>query len=399
MTQRLYYTDSYTVSFHAAVIERTSLDGISAVVLDQSYFYPTSGGQPHDTGQIDGVPVVDVAIRESDGAVLHVLDGDLPLGPVHAQIDWARRFDHMQHHTGQHILSQAFIELLEAETIGFHLSADSVTIDLNILPPDAAQTAAVEGRAYAIVAENRPVRVLFPAEDEIPALGLRKIPPVEGRLRVVDIGGYDRTACGGTHVAHSAEVGLIKILRIDRRGDTSRVEFRCGQRALLDYRQKNALMNQLAADLTVGFWEVPAAVERLRAEAQDLRREVRALRAAALETDAAASWQAAERRDGYTLVVKAFEDRDAAEVRQFTQMVVGHPATVALCGVAGDKAQLIAARSDDLPFDMVPVLKRGLAIWGVDRGGGRPSFAQGGGASASLADVENALKSALQALQ
>ncbi len=399
MTERLYYTDSYTVSFQAEAIEHTSLEGAPAVILDRSYFYPTSGGQPHDTGQLNGVPVVDVVIREPDGAVLHVLDGDLLLGPVHAEIDWARRFDHMQHHTGQHVLSQAFIELLDAETIGFHMSADSITIDVNVLPPEAAQVAAVEDRANTILAENRPVHVLFPTEQELPALHLRKIPPVEGRLRVVDIGGYDRTACGGTHVAHSAEVGTIKILRIDRRGDTSRVEFRCGRRALQDYRQKNALMNQLAADLTVGFWEVPAAVERLRADAQELRREVRALRATVLENDAAAAWRAGERRDGYTLVMKAFIDRDAAEVRQFAQMLVAHPATVALCGVGGDKAQLIAARSDDLPFDMVPVLKRGLAVWGVDRGGGRPAFAQGGGTSASLADVENALQNALQALQ
>jgi alanyl-tRNA synthetase len=399
MTERLYYTDSYTISFQAQIVKRTTIDDAPAVVLDRSYFYPTSGGQPNDTGQINGVPVVDVAIREADGVVLHILNGDLPPGPAHAQIDWARRFDHMQHHTGQHILSQAFIELLEAETVGFHMSPDSITIDLNTLPPDAAQVAAVEDRANAILAENRPVRVLFPTEQEIPALHLRKIPPVEGRLRVVDIGDYDRTACGGTHVAHTGEVGMIKILRIDRRGETSRVEFRCGQRALLDYRQKNALMNQLAAEMTVGFWEVPAALERLRAEAQDLRREVRALRSAVLEQEAAAVWQAAERRNGYALIVKAFADRDAGEVRQLVQLLVAHPATVALCGLAGDKAQILAARSDDLPFDMVPVLKRGLAALGVDRGGGRPSFAQGGGTSASVADVENALQNALQALQ
>lgn len=140
-------------------------------------------------------------------------------------------------------------------------------------------------------------------------------------------------------------------------------------------------------------------MERLQAQSQELRREVRALRAAALENEAASLWQTGERRNGYTLIVKAFADRDAAEVRQFAQHLVTHPATVALCGVAGDKAQLIAARSDDLPFDMVPVLKRGLAAWGVERGGGRPAFAQGGGTPASLADVENALQNALQALR
>lgn len=400
-TKRLYYTDSYTTHFQAAVLEHTTYEGAPAVVLDQTCFYPTSGGQPHDTGILNNVPVIDVVVRETDGAVLHVLGSDLAAeGTLQGQIDWARRFDHMRHHTGQHILSQAFIQVAEAETVGFHMSADSITIDLDkpALKPDIINAA--EDLANQITAENRPVRAWFPSEAEQAGLALRKVPEINGGLRVVAVEDFDITACGGTHVDHTGSVGMIKVIRADRRGDTLRVEFRCGQRALLDYREKNTLMNRLAAALTVGYWEVPDALERLRAENKKLLRDVRTLRESVLESEADRLWQAAAPTEGgWTLVVQAFEKRDVGEVRQLTLHLIAHPATVALCGLAADQAQLITARSEDLPFDMVAVLKQGLAVWHIDRGGGRPSFAQGGGAPATLAQVEAALAAAAHAIR
>jgi alanyl-tRNA synthetase len=395
-SQRLYYDDPYATQFEAELVEQAVYNGAPAVVLDRTCFYPTSGGQPYDTGHLNDVPVIDVVVRESDGAVLHVLGGKLPSGKVSGQIDWARRFDHMRHHTGQHILSQAFIHLVQAETIGFHMSPDSVTIDLNISQVDPAVVDAVEDLANQIVADNRPVRAWFPSDAELETLRLRKVPDVGGKFRVVDIDGFDVTACGGTHVARTGEIGIIKVLRTEKHGDTIRVEFRCGDRALRDYRQKNALMNQLAAEMTVGYWEVPAALERLREENKTLRRELRTARAALSESQAEAIWQAADRSSGMALVVQAFDDRDAGEVRDLVQKLITHPATIALCGAAGEKAQLIIARSDDLHQDMVPVLMYGLAVWGVERGGGRPSFAQGGGIKASLTDVQAALAAAAE---
>lgn len=397
-TQRLYYTDAYVTTFEAAVIAQLVVDDKPAVVLDRTYFYPTSGGQPYDTGLLSGIPVIDVVLRESDGSVLHVLDSDLPLETVSGQINWARRFDHMRHHTGQHILSQAFVRVADAETVGFHLSADSVTIDLNIPAIDSARVDDAEDLANQIVAENRPVRAWFPAGDELEALTLRKVPEVDGKFRVVDIDGFDVTACGGTHVTHTGEIGLIKVLRVDKRGDTVRVEFRCGERALLDYREKNALLNQLAAEMTTSYRDIPAVLDKLREENKSLRREVRDLRTTQLEHEAEALWANADRTAGYALIVLAFADRDPAEARQLVQNLIARPSTVVLCGIAGDKAQLITARSEDVTLDMVPVLKRGLAVWGVDRGGGRPSMAQGGGVAATLADVEKALAAAVQEL-
>jgi alanyl-tRNA synthetase len=295
-------------------------------------------------------------------------------------------------------LSQAFIKTAGAETISFHLSPDSVTIDLNksALSPEIIDAA--EDLANRIIEENRAVQAWYPTEEEREALQLRKVPDVEGRFRVVAIDGFDATACGGTHVGYTGEIGLVKVIKADRRGDTMRVEFRCGKRALHDYREKNALLNQLSAELTTGYWDVPAALERLREQNKTQQRELKALKTALLESEATQLWQTADRSAGYALILHAFEGRDASEVRQIAQQLITHPATVVLCGTAGEKSQLIAARSEDLPYDMVPVLMRGLLTLGVERGGGRPSFAQGGGITATQAAVQAALLAAAKTL-
>jgi len=399
ITERLYYTDSYTTSFEAQIVEQTSLQDQPAVVLDRTYFYPTSGGQPHDGGTLGGIRVVDVSIREADGAVLHMLERPLDGGRVAGAIDWPRRFDHMQHHTGQHILWQAFVRVAGAATIGFHLSPDSVTIDLDKPAIDPALVDEAEDLANRIVTENRPVRAWFPPDDELARLDLRKVPDVDGKFRVVLVEDFDANACGGTHVSRAGEIGLIKVLRVDRRGESARVEFRCGARALRDYREKHALLSRLSAELTTGYWEVPAALDKLREENKALRREIKTLRGAMLDHEAGRLWQDADRAGGYALIVRQFADRDVADVRQLVQALVAHPATVALCGVSGEKAQLILARSDDLPFDMVAALKRALAVLGVDRGGGRPSFAQGGGVAAGPDAVASALRVAAETIR
>lgn len=401
-TQRLYYSDSYTTAFDAQCIEHTTLDGAPAVVLDRTYFYPTSGGQPHDTGTLNGVRVIDVTVRESDGAILHILERPLADDqihrPIHGEIDWARRFDYMQHHTGQHILSQAFVRVAEAETVGFHMSADSITIDLDTPALDTTTIERAETLANQIVFEDRPVRAWFPDGDELATLVLRKTPEVGGPLRVVEVADFDLNACGGTHVARTGAVGLIKIVRTERRGEALRVEFRCGGRALADYREKNALMNQLAAALTTGYWDVPAALERLREENQALRRELRATRSALLEHQARELRAATPHNGAFALVTQVLDD-DPQTARELVQKLIAYPQTIVLCGVTGEKAQIIAARSDDLPHDMVAALKAGLAVLGVDRGGGRPSFAQGGGVAATREALAAALAAAAESLK
>src|SRR5690606_3726357 len=345
-TQRLYYSDSYTTVFDARCIERTAVNSAPAVVLDRSYFYPTSGGQPHDTGTLNGIPVIDVVVREGDGAVLHVLERPLDADEVHGEIDWARRFDYMQHHTGQHILSQAFVRLAEAETVGFHMSADSITIDLDTPALDAALLERVETLANQIVFEDRPVRAWFPDEAELAELVLRKTPEVEGRLRVVEVADFDLNACGGTHVARTGAVGLIKILRTERRGDTLRVEFRCGGRALADYRSRHAVLSELSTALTTGYLEVPAVVEKLREENQSLRKELRAARSALLEGEAGRLRAEAPDNGAFALITHIAQDGDPQAARELVQKLAAYPQTIVLCGVPGDKAQIIAARSE-----------------------------------------------------
>lgn len=398
-TQRLYYSDAYTTTFDARCIERTDYGGSPAIILDRSYFYPTSGGQPHDTGALNGIPVIEVAVREGDGAVLHILARPLDGDQVRGEIDWARRFDHMQSHTGQHILSRAFEALAEAETVGFHLSADSLTIDLDHPTLETAVIERAEALANQIVFEDHPVRAWFPDEAELATLTLRKTPEVDGRLRVVEIADFDLNACGGTHVARTGAVGLIKIVRVERRGDTLRLEFCCGGRALADYREKHALLSGMAASLTTGYREVPAALDRLRDENQALRRDLRAARSTLMEHEAARLRAEAPHNGVFALVTHISANGDAQAARELVQKLIAHPQTVVLCGVPGEKAQIIAARSDDLPHDMVPALRVALAALGVERGGGRPMFAQGGGAAATPESLSAALDQAAASLR
>ena len=216
MTERLYYTDSYTTTFQAIVVDQFDHNGRPALVLDRTYFYPVSGGQPADAGTLNGVPVQDVYIRETDGAVVHVLSATpspAEMQGVQGVIDWDRRFDHMQQHTGQHILSQAFIQVADAHTVSFHLSDNSVTIDLNkeqLRPEDVEQA---ELLANQVIWEDRAIRIREVSPEEAERLALRKVPELESdKLRLVEIEQCDVTACGGTHVSRTGAVGMIKVV-------------------------------------------------------------------------------------------------------------------------------------------------------------------------------------------
>ncbi len=392
---RLYYDDSYTRAFTARVVERLTENGRPAIILDQTYFYPTSGGQPNDTGTINGVAVVDVTARKDDGAVVHVLAAEVSNDEAACEIDWARRFDLMQHHTGQHILSQAFVQVAGAHTVGFHLSGDSVTIDLD--QPSIADDAAarVETLANDVVWADRPVSARIIQPDDAEGVRIRKLPEhlLTGGLRVIDIDGFDVTACGGTHVARTGEIGLIKVLRIEKRGDKSRVEFRCGGRALRDYREKNAIVNQLTADLTCSPGEIPASVARIQEDFKAVQRAHKAANGLLLDYEAARLAASAPQQNGVRVVRQNFPDRDFADVRALAARLAQEPGIVALLATSGERAQMVFARSADLPHDMNLLLKGALALIANGRGGGQPPMAQGGG-SASPAEIDAALAAA-----
>lgn len=370
MTTRRYYTDSYTWTFSASAVEAGMADGIPTAVLDESYFYPTSGGQPHDTGRLGDAQVVDVSIRESDGAVVHHLDQPISPGPLAAEIDGLRRFDHMQQHTAQHILSQAFIRVADAPTSGFHLGAGTVSIDLEVTGLVEARIAEALGAANKVVSDNLAVRAWFPSAEELPALQLRKTPDVEGPIRVVAIGDFDLSACGGTHVAHAGEVGLISILRTERMKRGVRVEFLAGGRARADYAEKHAILRDLAASLTCAASEVPQAVARLTDALADTRRELSGYRERDRDSEAAGLLAGEAGGGGLRVIAKAWNERPIDDVKGLVLRVTGAPDVIALFGVAGPRAQLLFGKSEGVGLDLKPAFERALAALGGGKGGG-----------------------------
>jgi len=346
MTERLYYTDSYRTRFSARVIERLTWDDQPAVVLDRTAFYPTSGGQPADRGVLGNVPVLDVVVQEKNSEIVHVLKHALPETgdeEIEGEVDWLRRFDHMQQHTGQHILSAAFEQLFDADTVGFHLGSETCTVDIDVSRLDPAAVEPVEEFANRVIWEDRPVGVRFVASDELGALPLRRPPTVEGPVRIVEITDCDVNPCGGTHVARTGEIGIIKIVRLDYRGDETRVEFLCGGRALRDYQAKNEMLNQLAGLLTVGHRELDQAVERLQSEARQSRRELRRARQRLLKVEAAELAKTAVVHGPYRVVRRVWEGREPEELRGLAQKLMGQFGLVALLAGVGERTHLCFA--------------------------------------------------------
>src|SRR5437588_6313240 len=238
-TERLYYSDPYLLEFDANIVETKPIGNRIGVVLDKTAFYPTSGGQPNELGTINDVPLVDCMEDTAGGNVLHVLERKIEGPSVHGRIDSDRRADHMQQHSGQHVLSQAFVELFNWPTVSFHLGVVACTIDLPADSVSREQAEKVQELANRIVRENRDVAVRYVAHEDIAEAGLRKPTERTGDIRVIDIAGYDRSACGGTHVRTTGEIGSILITRIERAKKQTRVEFICGNRVRKYARQGN----------------------------------------------------------------------------------------------------------------------------------------------------------------
>ncbi|MBI3664800.1 MAG: alanyl-tRNA editing protein [Acidobacteria bacterium] len=257
-TERLYYTDSYLTRFEAEIVEVRPAGGRFYAYLDCTAFYPASGGQPFDVGRMGGAAVVDV-VDEGD-RIAHLVDVELRPGPVACEIDWVRRFDHMQQHTGQHLLSAVFVEQAGYSTVSFHLGPETSTIDLDAPGLSAAPIEAVEARANALVFENRPVTARFFSPEEAASIGLRKPSEREGPIRVVQIEGCDRSACGGTHVRATGEIGPILVRRLDRVRQTVRVEFVCGGRAVRRARDDYNALARSAQLFSAPLDQVPTLV-------------------------------------------------------------------------------------------------------------------------------------------
>jgi alanyl-tRNA synthetase len=389
------------------VIARRAIEGRPAVALDRTAFYPTGGGQPHDTGRLlpagtdlsaacaaEGAGINVLSVIAEDGLVWHILSAPLVADAVAGALDWTRRFDHMQQHTGQHILSQAFIRACDAETVAFHLGAASSTIDLNRIDLAPEALARAETAANAIIDAALDVIPAFVAPEQLAAIPLRKPPKVTEDIRIVQVAGFDWSACGGTHVVNTAQVGLIKIAATERRGSELRVTFLCGGRARADYARLLGLAQGLVARFSTAQDDLIEAVDRRAAEMQALRKELTEMEGPWIESTAAALWSEAASRGARRVVSGAF-DYPFERAKRIVQALRARPGAVVLLGVRGERPQLVFARADDVALDAGALLRTAVAAAG-GRGGGRPDFAQGG--VPTDAGLDTALQAALLAL-
>jgi alanyl-tRNA synthetase len=381
-TERLYYSDSHLIEFEARVIDKTDrVSGWTAVTLDRTAFYPTGGGQPSDTGMLGGNQVLE-CIDDEENGVVHVIQGRAPeVGTtVKGRIDWARRLDHIQQHTGQHILSQALVTLFNAPTRAFRVLDHSCEIDVELTNPTNELIERAVELANNVIWEDREITIRTVTAEEAARLPLRKEPSREGKLRLVEIEGFDLTPCGGTHAYRTGEVGMIVARTWERAKGLTRIEFAAGTRALADYRRANKTARSVAALFSAGRDDAAKLTARMLEENKELHRRVRALeeiaaRVEAQELLASVSPNAA----GVGIVTKIYDDRDAESLKHIAQALIAHPNTIALLGSRDkDSARLVFARSAGTGGDMNALLRDACAK--LDgHGGGKADMAQGGG--------------------
>ena len=393
MTDRLYYTDACQTEFDADVTACAPAGDRFAVTLSATAFYPTSGGQPHDLGRLGGRAVVDV-VDDEDGRLVHLVDGPLDIGArVHGAIDWARRFDHMQQHTGQHVLSAAFETVCRARTESFHLGTASATIDLG-RPVSPQEIAAAEDDANRVVWQDREVRVRFVSAEEAATLPLRKESGRTGMLRLVDVTDYDLSACGGTHVARTGGIGVISVTGWEKFKGGTRVEFRCGGRALAQLREWRDALAATNRALSVSAVELAPAIERLQGENKTLARTVRTLQEQLAGHVAADLVTTAARAGDRVVVAQALDGWDAPGLKAIAASIAATPGACAAVFSASSPALVVIARAADVPVDAGAVLKALVAQFG-GKGGGKADLAQGGGLTGDIAAIVDAARAAL----
>jgi alanyl-tRNA synthetase len=391
LTDRLYYHDSFLREFDATVTFCEQEAGRWKVILDKTAFYPTSGGQPHDLGKLGTasvVEVVDEAATTEPGRekkVVHYTVAAVPLGPIHGLVDWSRRIDHMQQHTAQHLLSAAFIELFGFQTVSFHLGKEISTIDLNTPAVVARHLEEAERRTNEVIFEDRPVVIRFGTAQELSAAGIRKQVEREGILRAIEIEGFDRQPCGGTHLARTGQAGILFIRKLERRRELSRVEYVAGGRALASARMDFALLTNVASQLSCGLAEVPVGITKILSErrehfsaAKRMEERLATLEARALLQDPAESLRElgtnAERAE-VRLVATSVPESTPSYLGLLAAKLTATPNVVALL-VVSDSGHAVFSQSKGRLSDLGAVLRECLKQFG-GKGGGSKDFAQG----------------------
>jgi alanyl-tRNA synthetase len=391
-SQLLHFTDPLYLEFEAQVLETLDLpDNRLGVVLDRTYFYPTGGGQEHDTGRLGEASVIDVYKDEERGVVVHVVDRPpttglvTATGLVSASIDRPRRLRHMQHHTAQHLLSHCCVQLLGLETVSANINGDTPsTLDLAGGEPGMDELMQVETLANQVIAEDRPVRTYFVPPDQLHTIPLRKPPKVSEDIRIVEIAGLDYSACGGTHVSTTGGIGVVKILRAERVKDKTRLHFIAGSRAVEYFQQLHEIVSGLAGAMSVHPGELPAAVQRQADQLKTAQRELGRLQAEMLVAEAEKLYAQAEVHGDRRLVLAAFTGRTLNDLRSLAKELRAMPGVVAVL------ASVDAASPPPYPVQVVIACSPGSGLRAQDllrlllsqidgKGGGDASLAQGGG--------------------
>lgn len=395
-TERLYYNDAYIKNFTAKIVKTAPYCEKHCLVLDRTAFYPEGGGQPSDMGHIDGIPVL--FVTEEDGQICHIVES-LPAGTaVECSIDWERRFDHMQQHTGQHILSACFASLYNGDTDSFHLGRDNVSIEINIDRFDEEMAVRIEDMANEMALKNLPVFAKIVDDEELQTMPLRKKPKVTDNIRIVQIQGFDYSPCGGTHVSNTGEVGMIRLKKWERCKGGYRFQFVCGSRALADYRLQDSITRRLGDKLSVRDFEIESAFEKLLADYKSVQKELLSAKQELLAYEADRLMKESGDIRGIHVVSRVFEDRNINDVKLLAQSIIRQPGYAALFVCKNEAVQVIFSRSDDVDLDMGKLIKTVFPIIN-GKGGGNAKAAQGGGSNtdaaqeflaAALSEIEKA---------
>jgi alanyl-tRNA synthetase len=375
-TERLYYTDSYLKEFEARVVRSVPDPRGIRVYLDRTAFYPDSGGQPSDSGTLGEISVLDVI--DEGGEVAHVLAEALSGDSATGLIDWPRRFDHMQQHTGQHILSAAFETIAKLKTASFHLGKETSTIDLDSERVGERQLESAAELANQVIFENHAIHVLFRTAAEAQQLELRKPTERDGEIRLIEIEDFDLSACGGTHVRSTGSVGIISLRKIDRAKSLTRVEFVCGARAFRRAHQNYSVLSEAGRLLSSGFEQIPELISKQSQELRDSERLTQKLIGELAAFDAIQAWQQSPDQAGMRIVKRVFDSTCDARAKLTAHAVAKQPAAVALMGVSGSPSALVFSQTPGGKANLLDIMKQTLAKFG-GKGGGAKDFAQGGG--------------------
>lgn len=391
MTERIYYTHSYQQEFSGTIVAIQEIDDRKLIQLERTCFYPTSGGQPFDTGHLAGHQVTDVFVDEA-GEIQHVVTPPLNQSrvltagvSVSGEIDWSRRYDHMQQHSGQHLLSQVCFEQLGAETVAVHFGETESTLDLAIEELQPAQVEAVERRANEVVYKALPIRAYFLDEKELSTIPLRRPPKVQGTIRIVEISEFDYSACGGTHVRNSAEIGPIKIIKTERRRNQIRITFLCGLRSFEDYTEKHRLITEAAALFSNEIQQVPSLIARNLASLKEKEREIEESQKILLTYEATELVENAKPLGPARIIQQIAQGQSVNRLKALASELQCHANIIALLAtVENGKVTLCFAADPTLTEEQMLNIGQLLrtTLQPVNgKGGGKADFAQGGGIS------------------